>query len=68
MSMSKAEREELPPTLLGSATALPMRLVCVGGEVVADAVVVVSPSDPNWWRRLRYGGEVDGVVTVRRKE
>jgi len=27
------------------------RLVCVGGRVVADAVVIVSPVDRNWWVR-----------------
>jgi len=55
------EEEPLPPTLLGSASALPMRLVCVEGRTVADAVVVVSPSDPNWYR---HGYDDNGVVTV----
>ena len=45
--MTKPEEEEeepLPQTLLASARALPMRLVCVEGEVVAG-VVVVSPEE-----------------------
>jgi hypothetical protein len=32
------------------------KLVCVNGEVVAEAVVVVSPKDRNWWRS--QNGEV----------
>jgi hypothetical protein len=41
------------------------RLVCAEGQVVADAIVIVSPSDPNWARgpKAIY---TDGVVTVRR--
>jgi hypothetical protein len=35
------------------------RLVCECGEIVADAVVIVSPCDPNW----RYA---NGEVRVRR--
>ena len=36
------------------------RLVCVDGRIVADAVVIVSPADPNWWRGMavRHDGEV----------
>jgi hypothetical protein len=45
-----------------------MRLVCVGGRIIADAVVIVSPSDPNWWRHREQRCETDGVVEVRRKE
>ena len=68
-SISKAERELPvdPPTLLGSARAFPM-LVCVDGRTVGDAVVIVSPSDPNFWHYRRERCETDGVVTVRRKE
>ena len=36
------------------------KLVCVDGQVVAEAVVIVSPGDPNWWRGMavRSNGEI----------
>ena len=36
------------------------KLVCVGGRVVGDAVVIVSERDPNWWRGMavRCNGEI----------
>jgi hypothetical protein len=38
----------------------PMKLVCVDGRVIAGAQVIVSPSDPNWWRGMavRRNGEI----------
>jgi hypothetical protein len=50
-----------PPPLRPS----PARLVCVDGRVVADAVVIVSPSDVNWWRGMAV--RRDGEIKVRRK-
>ena len=38
-------------------------LVCFGGRIVGKAVVVVSPSDPNWWKGPR-AGRSEGVVIV----
>jgi hypothetical protein len=40
------------------------KLVCVGGRIVGEADVVVSPSDPNWWRGMAV--RKDGLVEVRR--
>jgi hypothetical protein len=37
------------------------KLVCVDGRIVGSAVVVVSPRDPNWYRRtlaLDFDGEI----------
>jgi hypothetical protein len=42
----------------------PAKLVCVGGRIVGDADVIVSPSDPNWWRGMAV--RKDGLVEVRR--
>ena len=39
--------ERPTPTLLGTRPPLPV-LVCRNGNVVGDAVVVVSERDPNW--------------------
>ena len=58
----KAERAVEPVRL---ARRRRPRLVIDRGQVVADAVVIVSPKDPNWWK----GPEAiytDGVVQVRR--
>jgi hypothetical protein len=38
-------------------------LVCRDGRIVDDAVVVVSPRDPNWYRRHFSG--FDGKIHVR---
>ena len=37
-----------------------IRLICVDGRMVGEAVVIVSPKDPNWWRGMavRRGGEI----------
>jgi hypothetical protein len=37
-----------------------LKLVCVDGRVVGDAVVIVSERDPNWWRGMavRRNGEI----------
>jgi hypothetical protein len=43
----------------------PMKLICMNGRVVADARVIVSPSDPNWYRRP-IAEPFDGVVRIRR--
>jgi hypothetical protein len=44
----------------------PMKLVCLDGRVVADADVIVSPSDPNWYRHTFDGGlPPNGVVQIR---
>ena len=36
------------------------KLVCCNGQIVGDAVVVVSEDDPNWWRSMavREGGKI----------
>jgi hypothetical protein len=39
-------------------------LACVNGNIVADAVVIVSSSDPNWWRGMAV--RRDGEIQVRR--
>jgi hypothetical protein len=39
------------------------KLICVDGQVVGSAVVVVSPRDPNWWRRT-WSREFDGEIRV----
>jgi hypothetical protein len=45
----------------------PAILVCVDGRIIADAVVIVSPKDPNWFRSDGYKAYRTGdVVTVRR--
>jgi hypothetical protein len=38
----------------------PITLICVDGRIVADATVIVSPKDVNWWRRMavRQNGEI----------
>jgi hypothetical protein len=38
--------------------------VCVNGGIVADAIVIVSPKDPNWWRGMAV--RRDGEIIVRR--
>jgi hypothetical protein len=40
------------------------KLVCVDGRVVADAVVIVSEFDWNWWRTDAW--RTDGELRVRR--
>jgi len=49
-----------PERLSGKCARPRPRLVCVDGRVVADAVVVVSEQDPNWWRGMavRERGEI----------
>jgi hypothetical protein len=42
-------------------------LVCKDGEIVADAIVIVSEWDPNWYRH-RIGMGFDGEIRVRCKE
>jgi len=37
------------------------KLVCVDGRVVGDAVVIVSPRDPNWYRNYLADG-FDGEI------
>ena len=45
----------------------PAKLVCVNGKIIADAVVIVSRNDPNWYRPNGYKAYRTGdVVTVRR--
>ena len=59
-------------TILGRCARPRPKLVCVDGVVVADAVVVVSEQDPNWWRGMavRRNGEIrikpDSRAFVRR--
>ncbi len=45
------------------AKVKPVKLVCVGGQVIADADVIVSPSDVNWWRGMAV--RRDGLIEVR---
>jgi hypothetical protein len=45
----------------------PMKLICVDGKIIADARVIVSPCDPNWYRRpITESESFDGVVQIRR--
>jgi len=39
------------------------KLVCLDGRVVGDAVVIVSPRDPNWYRHYLADG-FDGEIRV----
>jgi hypothetical protein len=41
-----------------------MKLVCVDGEIVGDATVIVSPKDPNWYRNPPWPEGSDGEVRV----
>ncbi len=41
----------------------PAILVCVNGQIIADAMVVVSDRDPNWWRGMAVCR--DGLIEVR---
>jgi hypothetical protein len=43
----------------------PMKLICANGRIGADADVIVSPRDPNSYRRP-IGQPFDGVVHIRR--
>jgi hypothetical protein len=43
----------------------PAKLICVNGKIIADAVVVVSEEDVNWWRAMAV--RTNGVITVERK-
>jgi hypothetical protein len=63
-------RERLQHKLTeGIPDALPPprpKLVCVDGRVVGDAVVIVSPRDPNWYRNHLANG-FDGEIRVKRQ-
>jgi len=54
------QQTETPETILGRCARPRLRLVCVDGQVVGNAVVVVSEEDPNWWRGMavRRNGEI----------
>jgi hypothetical protein len=65
-----------PATFLGGTEAevrkiferppKPAKLICVNGKIIADAVVVVSRNDPNWYRPNGYKAYLTGdVVTVK---
>jgi len=43
-----------------------LKLVCVDGRAVGDAVVIVSPRDPNWYRNHLANG-FDGEIRVKRQ-
>jgi hypothetical protein len=45
----------------------PARLVVDHGRVIADATVVVSPYDPNWYRGIAQGGATNGEIKVVRR-
>jgi hypothetical protein len=49
---------------LATRPPLPV-LVCRNGVIVGDAVVIVSPRDPNWYRN-DLGGKLNGEIRVRR--
>ena len=40
------------------------KLIAIDGAIVADAVVIVSPDDVNWWRGKAF--RTDGEIKVRR--
>jgi len=54
------QQAETTETILGRCARPRLRLVCVDGQVVGNAVVVVSEEDPNWWRGMavRRNGEI----------
>ena len=53
--------------LLGLPRPKRMKLICVDGVIIADAIVIVSHNDPNWFRPTGYKAYLtDDVVTVRR--
>ncbi len=41
----------------------PVRLICIAGRIIADATVIVSPADPNWYRGM--GRNTRGLIEVR---
>ena len=48
---------------------LPKPAICVNGRIIASAVVIVSPSDVNWWRAMavRRNGEIQVRPDWRRR-
>ena len=55
-------REEPEAVRVKPLSRGPATLVCVGGRIVGDAVVVVSDKDPNWWRGMaavRQNGRIE---------
>ena len=52
-------------TILGRCARPRPKLVCIDGNVVADAAVIVSPRDPNWYRNHLANG-FDGEIRVKR--
>ena len=42
----------------------PMKLICLNGKIIAEAVVIVGEKDPNWWREAK-AVLTNGVVTVK---
>ena len=58
------------PTFLGGAEFPKIfdrpkpKLICVDGRIIADAVVIVSEKDPNWYKGPK-AVLTDCVVTVR---
>jgi hypothetical protein len=40
----------------------PAKLICVDGRIIADAVVVISEHDVNWWRGMAV--RTNGVIKV----
>jgi hypothetical protein len=58
--LDRLMNEPIGETLLGKCARPRPRLVCVDGEVVGDAIVVVSEEDPNRWRGMavRRNGEI----------
>ena len=63
MSNKCVALQAAPETLLSRCARPKPKLVCVNGVVVGNAVVVVLPRDPNWWRN-HLGGSFDGEVKV----
>jgi hypothetical protein len=50
--MNAARKIEINTVPIGRKRPRRPVLVCVDGKIVGDAVVVVSPRDPNWHRNL----------------
>ena len=65
MSNRNEALQQPPETILGRCARPRPKLICINGRVIGDAVVIVSPRDPNWYRRSLSGG-FDGEITVKR--
>lgn len=68
MALTQKEKDQILSYFVGvkRKPPRPMKLICVSGKIVADATVIVSPSDPNWYRHAFERVSFNGVVQIRR--